>query len=159
MSVEPRKELFMSDCRGIKERLGRYFDAELTPSERRSVEDHLEQCSRCRAGLEEIREISGIFREGMDAPPAPLDLTRRIMGRAQAEIDGSLPGRSFLLFWRDWSLPMRFAALGVAAVACYIGMFISSSSLTSAQRPSDDMKWVDMSSREPIVSAYVGKTR
>jgi anti-sigma factor RsiW len=149
----------MSDCRGISERLGRYFDGELTPSERRSVEDHLEQCSRCRASLQEIRDISGIFQEGMDAPPAPSDLTRRIMERAQAQIGESLPGWSFLLFWRDWSLSMRFAALGVAAVACYVGIFIGSSSLTPAQRASDDMKWVDMSSREPIVSAYVGRAR
>jgi anti-sigma factor RsiW len=149
----------MSDCHGISERLGRYFDGELTPSERRSVEDHIEQCGRCRASLEEIREISGTFREGMAVPPAPLDLTRRIMARAQTQIAGTPPRWRSLLFWRDWSLSLRLAALGVAAAACYIGIFIGSSAMAPAQRASDDMKWVDMSSRGPIVTAYEGSAR
>jgi anti-sigma factor RsiW len=149
----------MSDCRGIRRRLGRYIDGELTSSERRSVEDHLEQCSRCKASLEEIREISGIFQERLTVPPALPDLTRRIMEKAQSQIDSSVVGWSFLLFWRDWSLSMRFAALGVAAAACYIGICMGTASLAPARRTSDEMKWVDMSSREPIVSAYEGSAR
>jgi anti-sigma factor RsiW len=148
----------MSNCRGIRERLGRYFDGELTPSERRSVEDHLEQCSQCRASLEEIREISGIFRKGMPAPPAPLDLTRRIMVRAQAQIDGALPSWRSLPFWRDWSLSLRLAALGVAAAACYFGILISSASLQSTWQPVDEAQWIG-ASRGPLVAAYTGSNQ
>jgi anti-sigma factor RsiW len=149
----------MSNCRHSRDRLGRYFDGELPSYERRTVEDHLQQCSRCSTNLKEIREISGVFAEGITIPPVPQDLTQTIMRKAQAQIKGTLPGWSFLLFWGNWSLPMRLAAMVVAAAACYIGIAIGSASLPSSRRAANEMQWIDMSSRGPIVTAYVGSAR
>jgi anti-sigma factor RsiW len=145
----------MLDCRGIRDSLGRYFDGELPAPERRKIEDHLKRCSQCRAALQEIKEIAAIFKKDMQVSSPPKNLTRMIMEKAQAEVESTFPGWSFLLFWRSWSLSMRFAALGVAVAACYIGIIIGSSSLTA----SNEMKWVDMTSRGPIVTAYEGNAR
>jgi anti-sigma factor RsiW len=149
----------MPDCSAIKAGLGRYFDGELPPRERRLVEDHLKQCSRCSAELQELREIAGVFHQVMPTPPVPSDLTQRIMGTARAQVGSTARDWDFLGFWKNWSLSMRFAALAVAAAACYIGIVIGSSSLTSTRPASDEMKWIDMSSRGPIVTAYEGSAR
>jgi anti-sigma factor RsiW len=145
----------MSDCRAIQNRLGRYFDGELSPVERRMVEDHLKQCSRCSVDLQEIREIAGVFQKGI-APPVPLDLTQRIMEKARTQIDAALPVWSFPDFWKSWSFSMRFVAVGVASAACYIGIAIGSASLPATRRAGDEMKWIGMMSQGPIVKAYMG---
>ena len=147
----------MSDCRAIKDRLGRYFDRELSHSERRLIEDHLKQCDRCRADLQEIRYIAGIVREGMPVPPVPSGLSRRIMAEARAQVGNAPSAWSFLLFWKNWSFSMRLAAMGVAAAACYVGLAIGSSSQPSTRPTSAEMKWIGMTSQGPIVKAYMGR--
>ena len=149
----------MLDCRAIKDRLGRYFDGELSPVEHRLVEDHLQQCSRCSADLQEIRDIAGIVREGMPVPPVPSGLSRRIMAEARAQVGNAPSAWSFLLFWKNWSFSMRLAAMGVAAAACYIGLAISSGSQLSTQSTSAEMKWIGMTSQGPIVKAYMGSNQ
>lgn len=146
----------MLDCRAIQNRLGRYFDGELSPVERRLVENHLKQCTQCSADLQEIREIAGVFQEGIPALPVPSDLTQRIMEKARTHVDRALPGSSLHWFWKNWSFSKRFAALGVAAAACYIGLLFGSASLPSTRRAGDEMQWIGITSRGPIVTAYVG---
>jgi anti-sigma factor RsiW len=147
----------MPNCRAIKNRLGRYFDEELSPVERRLIDDHLKQCSRCSADLQEIREIAGIFHEGATAPPVPPGLTQRIMRKARTQVDGVPAAWSFLGFWKNSSFSMRLAAMGVALAACYIGLAIGSSSQTSTRSTSAEMKWIGMTSQGPIVKAYIGR--
>jgi anti-sigma factor RsiW len=149
----------MPECQRIRNSLGRYFDGELSNTEGCLVEEHLKHCSQCSEELQQIHEIAGAFQEGMPVPPVPPNLIVRIMGEARAQIDGGLPGWSFLLFWRNWSFSMRLAALGVAAVACYVGLVISSGSLPSTRPAGAEMRWIGMTSQEPIVKAYLGRTR
>jgi anti-sigma factor RsiW len=156
MSVQRRKELFMSDCRTTKGLLGRYFDAELSNPERCSVEDHLKQCSRCSAELRQIREIAGAFQEEMAVPQVPSGMTQRIMEKAREQVGVSFPGQDFLCFWKSWSLSMRFAAISLATIACYVGIVIGSSPLPSTRSATAEMRWIGMTSQEPIVKAYMG---
>lgn len=149
----------MPECREIKDRLGRYLDGELPPVERRLVENHLRKCSRCSSELQELRAIAGLFQESMHTPAVPPGLTQMVMKRAHAQIDGGLPIWNFLLFWRNWSFGMRLAALGVAAVACYVGLMIGSSSLPSTRSPGAELTWIRMTSQEPIARAYTGSNR
>jgi anti-sigma factor RsiW len=155
MHAKKVRKLKMSNCRAILNLLGRYFDGELSPVECRLIDDHLKQCSRCSADLQEIRKIAGIFQKGI-APPVPSDLTQRIMKKARTQVDGFLPRRTFLCFWRNWSVPMRLAAMGVAAAACYIGLAIGSSLQPSTRSTGAEMKWIGMTSQGPIVKAYMG---
>jgi anti-sigma factor RsiW len=147
----------MSDCRTIQNRLGRYFDGELSPVEHRLVADHLKQCSRCSQDLQEIRAIAGAFQEGMPAPPIPSTLNQRIMARARAQVGSAPSAWSFLLFWKNWSFSMRLAAMGVAAAACYVGLVIGSSSQSPNRSTGAEMKWIGMTSQGPIVKAYMGR--
>jgi predicted anti-sigma-YlaC factor YlaD len=149
----------MQDCRAIRVSLGCYYDGELSEPERRLVRDHLKQCSQCRAELQQICEIAPAFQEGMQTPPTPSDLTRKIMEKAHRRTVGALSWWSCLLFWKNWSLPMRFAAAGVIAAACYIGIVVGSSSLPFDRSATSEMKWISMSTQGPIVKAYMGKDR
>jgi anti-sigma factor RsiW len=149
----------MPDCRAIQNRLGRYFDGELPPAERHLVEDHLRQCRRCSADLQEIRGISSAFRESAPTPPIPENLSLRIMENARKQVGSVPPARGFFWFWKNWSLSMRFAAVSVAAAACYIGIVIGSGSLQSRQQPNDEIRWIGMASGVPMIKAYAGSAR
>jgi len=149
----------MSDCRAMKDRLGRYFDRELSHFERRLIEDHLKQCDRCSADLQEIRDIARIVQEGMPVSPVPSGLSRRIMAEARAQVGSAPSAWSFIWFWKNWSFSMRLAAMGVAAAACYVGLAISSSLQPSTQSIGAEMKWIGMTSQGPIVKAYMGSNQ
>jgi anti-sigma factor RsiW len=149
----------MPDCRTISILLGRFFDRELSDSKRRSVEDHLKQCSRCSAELQQIREIASAFREAMSAPQVPSDITQRIMAKAREQVGTASPRWDLLYFWKNWPLSMRLAAIGVATIACYVGIAIGSSSLPSTRSATAEMRWIGMTSQEPIVKAYMGNKR
>jgi len=144
------------DCRQIKGRLGRYHDGELPPAERPLVEGHLQGCRRCSEELKEIREISSAFQDTLAALPVPEGLVQGIMARARIQTGGAAVAWDRLWFWRSWPFSMRFAAAGVAAAACYIGLVIGSASLPSSRLAGDEMRWLDMTSGGSIVTAYVG---
>jgi anti-sigma factor RsiW len=147
----------VSRCRVIEKRLGRYLDGELPPEDRRVVDSHLVTCTRCGEELAEIRRLSGYFQEAFAVPPAPEGMVQRIMARA--EIDGSRMAWNSLWFWRDWSLSMRFAAAGVTAAAIYIGLAIGTASLPVSRPAGDEMQWIGLTSRAPLVAAYMERYR
>jgi anti-sigma factor RsiW len=149
----------MSACRMIQNRLGRYFDGELLPVEHRLIEDHLKQCGRCSQTLQEIRAVAGAFQDAMPVPPVPPALNQRIMAKARAQADSAPSAWSFLWFWKNWSFSMRLAAMGVAAAACYVGLAIGASSPPSTRSTGAEMKWIGMTSQEPIIKAYMGSNQ
>jgi anti-sigma factor RsiW len=149
----------VSSCRTIKNRLGRYHDGELPPAERALVERHLQNCRTCSEELVEIRRVSEAFQQVLAAPPVPEGLVQNLMARARMPAGGALSEWNQGWFWRGWSLSMRFAAAAVAAAACYIGLMIGSASLPSSRSAGDEMRWIGMTSRGPIVTAYVGANR
>jgi len=46
-------------CVDVKERLSAYLDRELEPVQERPVEEHLEQCLKCREYLADLQTIDG----------------------------------------------------------------------------------------------------
>jgi anti-sigma factor RsiW len=156
MNATKVREPKMSKCSLIQNCLGRYFDGELSPVERRMVEDHLKECGQCNQNLQEIRVIAGAFQKGMPVPPVPSTLNLKIMAKARAQIDIAPSGWSFLRFWRNWSPTMRLAAISVAVIACYIGIVISGRLLPSARPATAEMGWISMTAQGPIVKAYMG---
>ena len=149
----------MFDCRQIKRRLGRYHDGELPPAERVLVERHLQGCQLCSQELEGIREVSRAFQRGLVIPPVPPALTHRIMAQAHAHAGRTSRARDLFRFWSDWSFSMRFAAVAISAAACYIGLVLGSASLPSSRSLGDETQWIGMTSRVPIVTAYMGSVR
>src|SRR5215207_4242723 len=49
-------------CRHTSERLGRYVRDAVSPSERESVEEHLEHCDRCVDLASELRQVDAAMR-------------------------------------------------------------------------------------------------
>ena len=148
----------MSNCRPTKSRLGRYHDCELPPDERLLVERHLEVCRTCRDELAEIRSHSEALQQTLAVPPVPEGMVQRIMNRVRLQPEGKHPAREWLWFWRNWSIPMRFAASVVAAAAFYIGIAIGTSQ--AVVRPAgDEMQWIGLASRGPLITAYVEDNR
>jgi anti-sigma factor RsiW len=149
------REPIMSDCRAIQNSLGRYFDGELSPVEQCMAEDHIKQCGECSEILQEIRTIAGALK-GMPVLPVPSTLNRKILAKARAQFNSPPSAWNSLWFWKHWSLAMRLAAISVAAIACYIAVVISDSSLPAAQSAAAEMRWISMTAQGPIVKAYMG---
>ena len=63
--------------------IGRYYDGELSPTERNAVEEHLRQCAECRRTLGELTSLSGLLRQATRVPAQPSALERWYsLGRA-----------------------------------------------------------------------------
>jgi len=81
----------------VDEYVDLYALGALEPSEQAMVDEHLNECTRCRALLEESKRVTELLTwtpEQFDPPP---DLQRRVMARvnqlARIEAPSALPGR------------------------------------------------------------------
>jgi hypothetical protein len=90
------------------ERLSEYLDDELTPTERASIESHLETCRDCSAVLSDLRRVVDRARHLDDRPP------RRDLWPGIAQRIGATPARARVL-GRKWSFSVP--QLAAAAVA------------------------------------------
>jgi len=93
-------------CVDVKERLSAYLDRELEPVQERPVEEHLEQCLKCREYLADLQTIDGqlqaLPRVDMGAEFAEA-MTVKVCKDFLAR-DGSPVGRTGLLEgWRTLS--------------------------------------------------------
>src|SRR5262245_25846553 len=100
------------------EKLSEYLDDELSPGERRAVEEHLAVCTECARALDELRQVVQKARELVARPPASdlwtgiegaLDTPRGARGaafRAREERFGSERTRLTMTF----TLPQLAAA-------------------------------------------------
>jgi len=62
----------MRSCEEIEILMNLYLDDMLTSEERQTLEKHLEECSDCRAKLEELVAVKSVLGEMMEEPPANL---------------------------------------------------------------------------------------
>jgi len=149
------------DCRNASGRLGRYLDNELPPEERDLVETHLFACQRCGEELATLRGVSKAL-QSVAVPPVPEQLAAKVMERAARErASATSPFQDIFRFWSNWSLQMRLAAGAVTLAACFLGLIIGGSSLSSpsAAQRGDELRWVGLSSRGPIATAYIERSR
>ncbi len=73
----------MRSCRKCRNRLNAYLDGELGRKEKETVKRHLALCQSCRTVLQSLRDLEPALL-AVDVPPAPADLTFRIMTEARA---------------------------------------------------------------------------
>jgi anti-sigma factor RsiW len=83
----------MNNCE-FESRLSAYYDGELSPAERLSVESHLNGCGDCREALASMRETSALFAA---SPPAGLSQIAR--HRLHQNIDRHLERGLVRLSW------------------------------------------------------------
>lgn len=95
-------------------RLSEYLDDELSATERRQLEDHLQGCAACRATLEELRAVVARAASLEDRAPAG-DLWPGVaarIGAAGSGVEAVAGGR-----WRRLRLVFTVPQLAAAAVA------------------------------------------
>lgn len=71
----------MSECQQ-SEKVSTYHDGEMPADSRQEMERHLEQCPRCRAELEELRELSA----SLGALPSP-QASPAVLARLHRQVD------------------------------------------------------------------------
>ena len=98
--------------------LGPYVLGELTGSEERELERHLEGCPTCREGFEDVRHAHGILQAAASGPPP--ELKDWVLARARNEERPA--GR-----WRLW-LTVAAALLVVAVLGLGVFRTVSDSS-------------------------------
>ena len=105
------------------DRLSEYLDDDLRPEERRQVAAHLEQCSECRATLDELRSIVSEAKAVRDSAPSN-DLWSAIAARIEPASQLRLrisPFRRAISSRLSFTLP-QLAAAGLALMVLSGGL-------------------------------------
>jgi len=100
--------------------LGPYVQGELSGSEERELEQHLEGCSDCQADLDDLRHAHDLLRATAGGPPP--ELKEWVMARARNEPRHRPAGS-----WRLW-LPVAAALLVVAVLGVGVLRMVSTPS-------------------------------
>ncbi len=74
-------------CLALLERLSRYIDDELTPQQRRAIDVHCRDCTRCQRMIAGLRRTIALYRTAGSSPLPP-----RARVRARARIARLLTG-------------------------------------------------------------------
>lgn len=69
-------------CLAMLDRLSQYIDDELTPRQRRAIDAHCRDCTRCQRMIAELRRTVSLYRCAGSAAPMPA----RTRARARARI-------------------------------------------------------------------------
>jgi len=99
-------------CETIRQRLSALIDGDLTPADRREVEEHLRSCAACETEARAMRETLGVLRNLPRAEPPP-DMIARI----ERAIDGKGSRRA-----RGRSRIQRHAVAMILAVGILVGI-------------------------------------
>ena len=65
----------------------------LSGDERARFEQHLDECERCRAEIDGLRDAATSLAFAVDGPPPPAELRARILDAARAEGQNVVPLR------------------------------------------------------------------
>lgn len=104
-----------SSCQNIELFIQDYLDGSLLPSQREVLEDHVRDCSTCRALLTDLRRMDSDL---IDFPEVddPIDLTERILGAVPAA-HHHVPRR----LWSSHPVGLMLAAMAVIVMGFLVG--------------------------------------
>ena len=70
------------NCEQMNELLSAWLDGELSETERRQMQAHLEQCAQCRALFEQLQALHTSFSD-LDEISAPEGFAQRVMEQVE----------------------------------------------------------------------------
>jgi len=117
------------DHEELREQLSAYLEADLDPSERARIQEHLAGCPDCRREYRELRHTVDLLR-GLPAPDSPPDLADRVIARLRAG-EGRPGLASRWQAWIEgvagvsWSTPLAAVAVALAALVIVRGLDVS----------------------------------
>jgi len=100
------------DCKTVENKIALYLDDELTLSDKREIETHMDRCPDCRASLNNLKSLGAALRQHA-AGDAPSQLRANIRGSLK-DITGEEKG---LASWAPW---LSLSGGGFALVAALI---------------------------------------
>ncbi|MDN5780214.1 MAG: sigma-70 family RNA polymerase sigma factor, partial [Humibacillus sp.] len=115
------------DCRLTRSKLGAYVRSGLSTRDRATVENHLEQCPRCRAALVTVIDVGQTLRVYV----APLVAAGAIVGAAQGPFEvgltagASTASTSSISSAVPWVISAKGAALPVAAAGTVVAAAVA----------------------------------
>ena len=68
-------------CLGLLSRLSQYVDYELTPRQRRAIDEHCRSCTRCQRVIAGLQRTVSLYRRAGSTPLPP-----KVRARARANI-------------------------------------------------------------------------
>ena len=98
-------------CKQVKSKLADYVVGLLNERERRSVAQHLEQCTSCTTELRALERVDRLLH-AVEPEEPPAYLWQSIRARIEAG-----PQRTRTTFWQGWWTMPRLALGGAAAAA------------------------------------------
>lgn len=107
----------MSACKNIGPLLDGFHDGELDGPERQRVQQHLDQCPRCRSDLASLEAVGGFVRAAIAGAPEP-DFWSGIARQLPPQ---RMPARRAPLR-RRWMRPLGAAAAVAAAAAVVLSV-------------------------------------
>ena len=101
------------ECAAVRPQLGAFVDDELVGVDMLRVRDHLDECARCRAEIETVREMGSLLRAaaGQHTPDMP-GLASGVISRVRAERAQSWRG-TVARAVEDW----HWAIVGLGSMA------------------------------------------
>lgn len=107
------------NCRDVLRLLNGYVDAELDLTGVLAIEEHLRNCSRCRARETALRSLGSAIREHVEFSNAPHELRERLRARYGRQSTGGLSGLGRWSVAGIWGLAMLLLLLAFAGLAIF----------------------------------------
>jgi anti-sigma factor RsiW len=101
------------NCERAEELLSRYAEGELTANERRTVDEHLAGCERCRMSLELFSSLEASLVARKAERPVARAAARNVVKRLRGE-----EGRTFIT--SPWGAPVIIGSVIALSVVCTI---------------------------------------
>lgn len=123
-------------CKTIQKKLDLFLAEELTATDRKRVEVHLQSCADCRAELARLRQLLLLLKGDSAVPPVPEGFANRLMAKAKQRLAARQPPEtvpsSIRRWWASVSFPKLAEAAAMLAAGLLIGAFIGQQTWHSA---------------------------
>ena len=144
------------DCEKVRDRFSSLWEKELTPVEKKTVEEHLSSCPACRREFEQFEKTMQWLQsaEEVDVPDEFLpELLKRMKEREKIPPDKKATGR-----WYSFPLSLKLPAQAVAMVAIvFVVLYITKMMPLEKYRPKETEETSSLLSLEKKPAPVLGQ--
>lgn len=131
-------------CKNIRDSLSPYLEGLVSAEEKRAIREHLDQCSQCRAALEDLKKTQALLNSMDEVEPPPW-MAAKIMARVRDEAEeASRKG------WRKFFYPFHIK-IPLQAFATIL-VVVLAVQLYKTTEPRFDPMSGRMAAKAPVVS-------
>jgi len=123
-------------CRKFEKLFSEYLLGDISPTDRVSLEVHLESCSACRESLAAYREIGRLISNSFDGKPSDLyfdSLPRKVTAKIKTTDEPS--PTSFFPLSRFWWKPVSVFATTALVLLVFFNVFLTGTTTPTGALP------------------------